>query len=325
MDSFRTQVRRRGFTLIELLVVIAIIAILIGLLVPAVQKVREAAARATCINNLKQMGLAVQNHHDTLGYFPTAGQGTGARTRVGGQPATGKIQTWGWLYQILPYVEQGNLWGTTAGTNGGDGAIKQTPVPLYFCPTRRTGVKVPLPNGAMNDYIGNGGAGINSYRTAAWAPASSTVASNGGYGVIACTLCTSSVGVVRISTILDGTSNTMLIGEKALHIARYGGGDGNDNQGYWRGIDSDVVGGIYRPVSPTPNPPPYTPQQDTAYPGTYNYSGNFSLFGSAHPGGFNAVFCDGSVRLIRYTVNVPNVLAPACQRNDGVAFSLNDL
>src|SRR5262249_4427125 len=133
--------RRSGFTLIELLVVIAIIAVLIALLLPAIQKVRESANLTSCSNNLRQMGIGVHNHQSTLGYFPTTGRGVGARTWVngvaGGTPATGSSQAWGWLYQLLPYIEQGNLWGTNNGTNNGDDTVKQTPVKLYFCPSRR--------------------------------------------------------------------------------------------------------------------------------------------------------------------------------------------
>src|SRR5262249_19655818 len=112
MTSVRSRVtksgrRLPGFTLIELLVVIAIIGVLVGLLLPAVQKVREAANRLSCQNNLKQMGIALHNFHDALGYLPSAGSADG--TPFNGGPFWANGEGTNWSIYILPYVEQGNV------------------------------------------------------------------------------------------------------------------------------------------------------------------------------------------------------------------------
>jgi len=130
------RVGRRGFTLVELLVVIAIIGILIALLLPAIQAARESARTIQCKNNLKQMGLAVNSHLSAFRTFPSAGWGwdwVGDANRGGGASQMG-----GWLYQILPNMEQNNLYRLASSTSGCQQMIS-TPVSTFNCPSRRNG------------------------------------------------------------------------------------------------------------------------------------------------------------------------------------------
>src|ERR1700678_2148631 len=124
----RSLFQRRGFTLIELLVVIAIIAILIGLLLPAVQKVREAAARAKCENNLKQLGLAMHMYHDSNGYFPASFSKKPPQLQ----------NNWWWLASLLPYVEQAPLYANLNTSTVAFGATSYTTgfvPPIFLCPS----------------------------------------------------------------------------------------------------------------------------------------------------------------------------------------------
>jgi prepilin-type N-terminal cleavage/methylation domain-containing protein len=292
------MIRRPGkpaFTLIELLVVIAIIAILIALLVPAVQKVREAAARTQCINNLKQMGLAFHNHQDVFRFFPSGGLHPGApRTMIHNVPADYQRQAWGWCYQILPYIEQRDLWALPAGN---EASIIGTPVPMFYCPTR--GRQEVVDNIAVSDYNGNGG----TYGT--WNDTS--LSSNSLDGVL-----TPSDGPpINIGLITDGASNTLLIGEKWLYSHWYndrttGGGSCIDNEGWCNGWDNDSIG-----FSSTSQGNPVLPLTDFQSGPACGLN-----FGAAHLDSFQTVFCDGSVHSLHYTIN-PTTWVNLCNRHDG--------
>jgi prepilin-type N-terminal cleavage/methylation domain-containing protein/prepilin-type processing-associated H-X9-DG protein len=324
----RRQRLRAAFTLVELLVVIAIIGLLVAVLLPAVQAAREAGRRMQCRNNLKQMGLACNIHLDTHKFFPTAGWGW----VWAGDPNYGfdLNQPGGWMYNILPYIEEQALHDLGKGTAENSvlrkTAIKtaiETVVPLYFCPTRRPAQSVPFTHGmnyvnapppqrpavvARNDYVACSGDKIGvcqgpaSYQEglrgySCWT--SSPKDQMNGMNVVR------GSGLVSLKRVTDGASKTILLGEKYLVVKSYETTDGDNDQGWNMGHDSDII--RFCDVPPFNDalgqPPRYT------------------VFGSAHPGGMQVTMADGSVHTIPYDID-PVVFRRLGVRNDGLPANI---
>jgi prepilin-type N-terminal cleavage/methylation domain-containing protein len=285
-SRFDSGSKRAGFTLIELLVVIAIIGALVALLLPAVQQVREAARRAQCRNNLRQIALSFHLHHDTLQAFPTGGwEWWTPPTYVNGTPAVGRDQQAGWGFQILPYIEADAVWRAGAVT------AVATPNRIFFCPSRRDPQTVKYVDQYTPPLTGD----VLTHALCDYA------ASNfDGTGAV------QRMTPVRIAEIIDGTSNTFLIGEKRLNVSQLGQEQADDNEGYTAGWDEDTM----RVTTESPAP---DFQGDGPGP---------MVFGASHRSAFHMAFADGSVRSLSYSIDL-QVLTFLGDRQDGQVVNLN--
>ena len=310
--SITHQQRRVGFTLIELLVVIAIIAILISLLVPAVQKVREAASRTQCINNLKQIGLASHAYHDTNKFLVPAWLGGNAIDPDG----------WAtWAVLLLPHLDQGPLyseWNINYPASTQTPSAYQQQLAVYHCPSRPAfvlsqGDFVPA-GGGLSDYGASFGTDANgSNSDGAIIPtynmANSTTIDASGNPVLK----SGWRGQVTFVTITDGTSNTTMFGEKHVRPNSLRGKNedrsifGGQNNSIRRMMGTDPVSGNQRPLSA---------------PDNQNGTNANQTMGGAHPGLCLFVFCDGTVKALQLNTSLP-ILTALVTRSGGETVSLD--
>ncbi|WP_425617076.1 DUF1559 domain-containing protein [Anatilimnocola sp. NA78] len=286
---------KRAFTLVELLVVIAIIGVLVALLLPAVQAAREAARRMSCSNNLKQIGLALQNYHDTVLAFPYGGTDGIKRST----PAMNDIS---WHVRVLPFIEQNAVydkvnWGV-AYNNAANTPIMHIQIKGYFCPSQSivrsgsSGEKDAAQSvaGFTTHYYGvNGPQGTNATTGQVYTNHPNT---SSGHGDIAGDGVLNTYEASNMAAVTDGTSNTFLVGEisfqkalqptaHSLRVWTRGGGSTTT---------TSATKNIEFPINSTP----------------YNGSNNFNdiSFGSQHPAGALFGLVDGSVRLVSQNIDM---------------------
>ncbi|MEZ6143255.1 MAG: DUF1559 domain-containing protein [Zavarzinella sp.] len=327
---FSTLRKRAAFTLIELLVVIAIIAILIGLLLPAVQKVREAANRAKCTNNLKQLGIALHAFHDANGALPPGAEEQ-VCPRSNSNCTTGFFAGTSWIVHTLPYIEQDNIYRLynfdLAHNNAANGtAVGMQVVKSIYCPSGPDPSKYRDPNaGTTNNpsthYYGIMGPGDlidnapNVVNGVTYTYRVGNGATNGafsGHGML--TQYRDTTGSIttkyriRLTDVTDGLTNTIMVGERSINLPT---GQTNDYRSWIRGNNggSGATKCVTYPINST----------------NYNGSNNFNHISMAshHTGGCNFALGDGSVRFIRSSIAL-NIYKASASINSGEVFAFDN-
>jgi prepilin-type N-terminal cleavage/methylation domain-containing protein/prepilin-type processing-associated H-X9-DG protein len=299
--------KRKAFTLLELLVVLALLAVITGLLLPALQAAREAANRIHCVNNLKQIGIAALNHESIHGRLP----GGGWTGRWLGEPdrGTDQNQPGGWIYQLLPFIEQDHLaaWGARLPRDQQlqlNSQLSSRPIPLFNCPSRRS--SGPFPNAeshwyynaaptppllAHSDYAACA-SDLKHFEPEGDGPPDlktgddPTFWRSGSYKTSIFTGVIFLRSQTKIRDITHGTGNTYLIGEKYVNPTHYYTGDEEgDDEAMLIGMDACISRCTALP-----------PLRDTSGP-------DYFFFGSAHARGCNMLYCDGRVELVAYSVD----------------------
>jgi prepilin-type N-terminal cleavage/methylation domain-containing protein/prepilin-type processing-associated H-X9-DG protein len=287
---------RRGFSLLELLVVIAVIALLVGLLLPAVQQVREAASRVKCQNNLKQFGIGLIGYHDIYQVFP----------RGGYDPITPDADTptmLSWGASILPWLEQDSLYSTINPalpyTDPANLTAGMTVLQVFLCPTNSADSlfrpSIDLPSSSPNQYARSDYGAVNGERDLRSPTATNTP--ERGVLIMASNL--------SIADITDGTSQTILVGEAPEGISSI-----------WISVRN--VFDQSAPISAKHDLD--SPYPSCTLPGTWVFCDYNQEISSYHPGGANTLFADGSVHFLSVSLD-PLVLAALCSRAGGEAIS----
>lgn len=310
---------RRGFTLIELLVVIAIIAVLIALLLPAVQQAREAARRSQCKNNLKQLGLALHNYHDTFNTFPIGCRSDGS---------SGWGQSW-WV-GVLPYIDQGplyNLWNHSAASAGYTGQVALLDgkkIPVAKCPSSALADTTTANGGnlCLANYTGIAGA----YPDPTGRAATATAYSDGHFTTGGVFFFNSKISIRDIT---DGTTNQMLVGEQSDFMIDPNGTKVINISSYPHSMWMGSTGGNERPFNTTTVrfTPGYKKSEAVGdggvgcpLTGVCGNMGSNNPIQSAHVGGAHVLLGDGSVRFISDNINL-NTFLYLATRDDGKVLS----